>query len=220
MHPDETRRAVLGALNLIYAPLMADDLVMVTQLAEGVALGEDDLVELAEADRRDFFSGCERPVWICPAIEYAGGAANDEFFTRSDWRLRERVVRDVLSESQELWLLWQFCNLLVTFLEKRLPGNAAAVRLRERIGDLSVHLPASRLAERRARRGEQATSLHTYIELAEDMYGELVSQERVAQRDAIEALERLPLPARHFGVGSVVAAPPGGASGEPPPGSV
>ncbi|OXM68538.1 hypothetical protein [Amycolatopsis vastitatis] len=200
MNSDETRVAVLGALNLIYSPLMADDLAMVAQVAEGVELGEDDLVELAEADRRDFFSGSERPVWICPAIEYAGGAANDEFFTRSDWAVRERVVRDVLSESQEIWLLWRFGSLMETFIEKRLPKNAAVVRLQERIDDLSIHLPESRLAERRSERGEQTNSLATCYELAEDMYGELVSQERVAQRDAIEVLERLPLPTRYFGV--------------------
>jgi hypothetical protein len=200
MNSDEPRVAVLSALNLIYSPLMADDLAMVARVAEGVEFSEDDLVELAEADRRDFFSRSERPVWICPAVEYAGGAPNDEFFTRSDWSLRERVVRDVLSESQEIWLLWQFCNLMMTFIEKRLPNNAAVVRLQERIDDLSIHLPESRLAKRRAERGEETNSSVTYCELAEDMYGELVSQERVAQRDAIEALERLPLPARYFGV--------------------
>jgi hypothetical protein len=196
MNSDEPRVAVLRTLNLIYSPLMADDLAMVAQVAEGVELSEDDLVELARADRRDFFSGSERPVWICPAVDYAGGAPNDEFFTRSDWSLRERVVRDVLSESQEIWLLWQFCNLMVTFIEKRLPNNAAVVRLQERIDDLSIHLPESRLAKRRAERGEESNTLATYYELAENMYGELVPQERVAQHDAIEALEQIPLSAR------------------------
>lgn len=199
MIPDEARVAVLGALNLIYAPLPADDLAMVTQLAGGVELGEDVLVEVAEADRRDFSSEGERPVWICPAIEYADGEANDEFFTRSDWSLRERVVCDVLSEGQELWLLWRFCILLTTVIERRLPSNAAVARLRERIGDLSIHLPKSRLAEWRAERGERTDSLGSYCELAEDLYGERVRYERDVQRDAIAALERLSLPERYFG---------------------
>jgi len=197
---EEARAAVLGALNLIYAPLLADDLAMVTQLAEGIELGEDILVELAEADRRDFSSEGERPVWICPAIEYADGEANDEFFTRSDWPMQARVVRDVLSEGQELWLLWRFCSLLITVIERRLPSNAAVVRLRERIGDLSIHLPKSRLAERRAERGEPTDSLASYCELAEDLYGERVRYERDVERDPVAALERLSWPEQYFGV--------------------
>ena len=200
MISDEARVAVLGALNLIYAPLLADDLAMVTQLAEGVELGEDVLVELAEADRRDFFSEGERPVWICPAIEYADGKENDEFFTRSDWSMRERVVRDVLSEGQELWLLWRFCSLLITVIERRSVSNAAVARLKQRIGDLSIHLPKSRLAERRAERGDRADSLASYCELAEDLYGERIRYERDAQRDAVTALERVSLAEQYFGV--------------------
>ena len=195
------RAAVLGALNLLYAPMAADDLVMVTQLSEGFEVDEETLVELAEADRADFFAGVERPARICPAIEYADGKANDEFFTRSDWVMGARIVRDVLSESQELWLLWRFCDLAMSAVECGSTNSAAFARLGERIDGLTIHLPASRLAERRAEHGGPVDDLVVYRELAENLYGELVSQERVAQRHVVEAWERLAPAEKYFGVG-------------------
>jgi hypothetical protein len=47
-------------------------------------------------------------VWICPVLEHPDGKPADEFFTRSDWPLRARIVWGVLSEAQELSLLRGF----------------------------------------------------------------------------------------------------------------
>lgn len=196
MNPDGARAAVLSALNRLYLPIAADDLALVTRLVEGVEVGEADLDALAQADRASFRSGDESPVWICPALEYPAGKANDEFFTRSDWPLRARIVRGVLSESQELFLLRHFCDLAISAAA----DEPLVALLRERIEDLTIHLSESQIAERRAEHRESVDDLEIYRELAEDLHGELIRQERVAQRDAIEALEQLTLPARYFGV--------------------
>ena len=191
------RKTVLDALNRFYAPMLADDLVMVLALTTGVEHDEEALMALAAADRAEFSAGEERPVWICPALEYDGGEANDEFLTRSDWPMRARVVREVLSESDELWLLKQFVSLKWS---GKYPPSRHLDRLHERIGDLSVHLPPERLAEKKADRGGRYDHLEIWWEIAEDRHGELVGQERIAQAGAIGALERLPLPDRLFGV--------------------
>ena len=190
------RDAVLGALDLVYQPVAADDLALVVELTEGLEVSEAALAELAAADRAAFFAGADRPVWICPALEYADGRAADEFLTRSDQPMAARVVRDVLSESQELWLLKQFCGLAQSILKRRVKVPS---RLGERIVDLSIHLPADRLAERRAD-GDRLDDLGVYRELAEDRFGELVTEERIAQAHVIDALERLAPPERYFGV--------------------
>jgi hypothetical protein len=191
------RDAVLGALNLVYQPVAADDLALVVALTEGLEVSEASLTELAAADRAAFLAGADRPVWICPALEYADGRPADEFLTRSDQPMAARVVRDVLSESQELWLLKQFCDLALSFVERRVEVPR---RLGERIDDLSIHLPADRLAEKRADR-DRPDDLGVYCELAEDRFGELVREERVAQGHVIGALERLAPFERYFGVG-------------------
>ncbi|MCR6487217.1 hypothetical protein M8542_30750 [Amycolatopsis sp. OK19-0408] len=191
--------AVHRALNGLYLPTAADDLAMVMALDANIVVEEAALAELATADHAGFSAGIERPSWICPALEYENGEPNAEFLTRSDWPMRARVVREVLSESQELWLLRQFCGLALSLAERRNDLPVAHIdRLHERIGDLSVHLPADRLAEKWAER-EVPDGLSVYLELAEDRHGELVREERVAQEHAIAALEALPLPARYFG---------------------
>lgn len=196
MNPDETRAAVLSALNQLYLPIEADDLSLVSRLTKGVEVDEADLVDLAEADRASFRAGDERPVWICPALEYPDGKANEEFFTRSDWPMQARVVRGIRSKAQELFLLRHFCDLAMS-ADADEPWVAL---LRERIDDLTVHFSESRLAERRAERGGSVDDLEFYREFAEDLHGELVREERVTRREAIEALEQLPLPTRYFGL--------------------
>ncbi|MEU5264131.1 hypothetical protein [Amycolatopsis sp. NPDC021455] len=198
MDPEETRKPVLDALNRFYAPMPADDLVMVLALATGVEHDEEALTALAAADRAEFSAGAERPVWICPALEYSGGEASDEFLTRSDWPMRARVVRGVLSESQELWLLKQFVSLKWS---GEYPPSRHLDRLHERIVDLSIHVPRERLAEKKADRGGRYDLLELWWEIAEDRHGELVRQERIAQAGVIGELERLPLPERFFGAG-------------------
>jgi hypothetical protein len=190
------RDAVLGALHVVYQPVAADDLALVVELTEGLEVTEASLAELAAADRAAFLAGAGRPVWICPALEYAGGRAADEFLTRSVLPMAARVVRDVLSESQELWLLNHFCGLAQSIVERRAKVPS---RLGERIVDLSIHLPSDRLAEKRADR-DRPDDLGVYRELAEDRFGELVGPDQDAQAHVIEALERLALPERYFGV--------------------
>ncbi|WIX88228.1 hypothetical protein [Amycolatopsis sp. DG1A-15b] len=197
MNPDEIRAAVLYALNRLYLPIAADDLSLVTRLVKGVDVAEADLDDLAEADRAGFRAGDERPVWICPALEYPDGKANEGFFTRSDWPIQARIVRGgVPSKSKDLFLLRHLCDLAMSADT----GEALRESLRERIDDLTIHFTESRLAERRAEHSKSVDDLEFYREFAEDLYGEVVRQEREAQRDAIEALERLPLPVRYFGV--------------------
>ena len=169
---------------------------MVLALPTGVEYDEEALTALAAADRAEFSAGAERPVWICPALEYDGGEANDEFLTRPDWPMRARVVREVLSESDELWLLKQFISLKWS---AKYPPSRHLDRLHERIGDLSIHVPPERLAEKKADRGGRYDLLELWWEIAEDRFGELVRHERIAQAGAIGKLERLPLPARLFG---------------------
>jgi hypothetical protein len=199
MSPSDVREAVLRALQSIYQPTAIDDLVMVLALQAGLVLTEEAVAELAAADRADFAAGVERPSWICPSLEYENGEAANEFLTRSDWPMGARVVRDVLSETQELWLLRQLSALAVSLAERReVHPPAQMLRLRERIGDLAIHLPPDRLAEKLADRSDV---MWVHYELAEDCYGELERQERVAQQHVIAGLEQLALPERFFGVG-------------------
>ncbi|MEU8635689.1 hypothetical protein AB0C38_26285 [Amycolatopsis sp. NPDC048633] len=127
-------------------------------------------------------------------MEYRDGEANDEFLTRSDWPMRARVVREVLSESQELWMLKRFLSMRF----EKSPPSPHLDRLHERIHDLSVHLPPERIAEKRADR-EQPGEPEIRWEIAEDRHGALVGQERIAQVGAIGVLEALSLPERYFG---------------------
>lgn len=194
MDSGDLRETVLSGLNRVYGPMMADDLRMILALEHGVDVEEKTLTALAAADRADFAAGVERPVWICPALEYRDGEASDEFLTRSDWPMPARVVREVLSESQELWLLKQFLSMGFTTR----PPSPHLDRLRERIQDLSVHLPPERIAEKKADR-DHPDDLEIWWELAEDRHGELRRHERIAEVGAIGALEALPLPERYFG---------------------
>jgi hypothetical protein len=198
MDSDELRKIALYGLNRFYAPMMADDLAMVLSLDEGLDIGEETLTALAAADRADFASGVERPVWICPALEYRDGEASGEFLTRSDWPMPARVVRELLSESQELWLLKQFLSMRF----KTRPPSPHLDRLRERIQDLSVHLPPERIAEKKADRDQPADhpdDLEIWWEIAEDRHAELRRHEQIAEVGVIGALEALPLPERYFG---------------------
>ncbi|WAL70022.1 hypothetical protein ORV05_08545 [Amycolatopsis cynarae] len=114
--------------------------------------------------------------------------------------MRARIVREVLSESQELSLLQRFCDLAISLAERRGERPSASLdRLHERIDDLSIHLPSDRLAEKKAER-ERPDDLGVYRELAEDRHGELVREERIAQAHVIAALDRLTPPERYFGV--------------------
>ncbi|MFJ1760468.1 hypothetical protein ACIOD2_09140 [Amycolatopsis sp. NPDC088138] len=186
------RDAVLRALHAAWSPVAADDLAMVVSLVGGPAAGEATLAELAAEDRAAYFAGEERPVWICPALEYPNGEPNDEFFTRSDWPSRGRTVREVLSETQELWLLRVFCGFAMG-------ADPIPPRLAERIDDLTIHLPAGRLAEHAAGRGETVPSFEAHREVAADRFGVLVGQERVAHQHVYEALDALPEAERLFG---------------------
>ncbi|WAL67699.1 hypothetical protein ORV05_07950 [Amycolatopsis cynarae] len=200
MNPEDLRGAALGALHGLYLPTATDDLAMIMALGASLVVAPEALAELASADHADFLAGVERPSWICPALEYEGGRPNDEFLTRSDWPMRARVVREVLSESQELLLLKRFCDLAISLAERRETRPSASLdRLHERIDDLSIHLPSDRLAEKKAER-EPPDDLSVHRELAEDRHGELVREERIAQAQVIAALDRLTPPERYFGV--------------------
>ncbi|MFB9689378.1 hypothetical protein [Amycolatopsis plumensis] len=195
MDSGELRGAVLDALQGFWAPMLLDDLAMVLALEHGVDVDEETLSALAAADHADFAAGVERPVWLCPALEYRDGEANDEFLTRSDWPVTARVVREVLSESQELWLLKQFLSI-----DCRTPSPHLD-RLNERIHDLSVHLPPERIAEKKADPDwdEETDDLELWWMLAEDLHGELRRHEKIAEAGAIGALEALPRSERYFG---------------------
>jgi hypothetical protein len=199
MDPDGLRNTVLAALQGFWAPMLLDDLAMVLALEHGVDVGEQTLSALAAADRADFAAGAERPVWLCPALEYRTGEANDEFLTRSDWPVTARVVREVLSESQELWLLKQFLSI-----GGRTPSPHLD-RLNERIQDLSIHLPPERIAEKKADPDadpglvDESDDLDIRWMVAEDLHTELRRHEDIAEAGAIAALEALPRPERYFG---------------------
>jgi hypothetical protein len=186
------RHAVLRALHRVCAPMAADDLAMVVSLTGGPSVSEATLAELAGEDRAAYFAGESRPLWICPALEYPHGEPNDEFFTRSDWPIRNRTVRDVLSETQELWLLRRFCD----FAMREAP---VPTRLAERIDDLTIHLPAARVAEHVAERGETVAGREVYREVAEDRHGVLVGPDRGPHHHVHEALDALPEAERLFG---------------------
>ncbi|MDT7796594.1 MAG: hypothetical protein QOI78_27 [Actinomycetota bacterium] len=104
--------------------MAVDDLAMVVSLTGGPSVSEATLAEPAAEDRAAYFAGEERPLWICPALESSNGEPNDEFFTRSDWPSRNRTVREVLSETQELWLPRRFCDFAMG--EAQVPPRLAA----------------------------------------------------------------------------------------------
>ncbi|MEV6827406.1 hypothetical protein [Amycolatopsis sp. NPDC051102] len=197
MDSGDLRDTVLAALQRFWAPMLFDDLAMVLALEHDVDVDEETLAALAAADRADFAAGVERPVWLCPALEYRNGEANDEFLTRSDWPVTARVVREVLSESQELWLLKQFL-----VIPDRTDPSPQLDRLHERIQDLSIHLPPERIAEKKADPDwdeQRIDELELWWMLAEDLHGELRRHERIAEAGAIGALEALPRLERYFG---------------------
>jgi hypothetical protein len=196
---DDARSAVLRVLHRLFMPVAADDLATCAHASVGLDLDEESLTALIAEDRAAYFAGAERAAWICPALEYPDGSENDEFVTRSDWQVRARIVDGALSEAQELLLLRRLCDIAASAVEKGAAGGDSYGRLRERIDDLTVHLPEAQLADMRRRRTIPTDDLILYRELAEDLYGERVTAERAAQRDAVEALEQLSPAEKYFG---------------------
>jgi hypothetical protein len=199
MISEETRSTVLGLLNRLYVPVTSDDLALCLRLVSGVELSTELLEELAAKDHDEFDASLDRAVWICPALEFPSGAANPEFFTRSDWPTRTRVVHDVLSVGQELMLLRQFCDIAMSAVERGVEGAAGLELLLERIDDLAIHLPGQKVEEMRTRRELQDDNLTLYRELAEDLYGDTIKSERQPQRGMVSATEKLALAEKYFG---------------------
>ena len=200
MPSDETRRGVLSVLDELYLPVEFDDVALCARIHSGLDTDPRAVAELAAADRADFLSGIERAVWMCPALEYSDGHANDEFVTRSDWPLRARLVDGMLSEPQELMLLRQLCDIALVATERGIRNEEDYDRLRERIEDLTIQLPTARLREMRARRTIPMDDISIYRELAEDLYSERAKEEMIVRQHAVAALEQLDTAERYFGV--------------------
>jgi hypothetical protein len=199
MPSDETRRGVLSVLDQLYLPAELDDVALCARVDSGLEVDAGALAELAAADREEFLSGIERAVWICPALEYSDGQPNDEFITRSDWPLRARLVEGILSETQELMLLRQLCDIAIVAAERGIRSAEDYARLIARIEDLTIQLPTARLREMRARRTIPMDDISLYRELAEDLYSERVKEERAVKQHAVAALEHLSIAEKYFG---------------------
>lgn len=195
--PGETRDIALRLLKRIYTPISAGDLAICAR-ATGQALDEAAVEDLLTRDHEDYGNGTDRPVWLCPAIDYPDGLPNVEFLTRSDWPLRTRIVQGVLSEVQELMLLRQFCDIALIAVHSDSESPAGA-QLIERIDDLTIHLPSSKLEEMRGRRTVDTSDLVLFRELAEDLYGEKIAEIREEQRDFVNMLEMRPVDEKYFG---------------------
>lgn len=165
---ESKRNLVAGLLGRIYVPLTPDDILVCLRAMGEASVDEAYLDDLLQRERSDYLSGLSRSAWICPALEPDSGHACDEFITRSDWVMRSRLVFDVLSDSQEIYLLRGFCDLAISIQEQN-DKSSDQESLLERIEDLAVHLSVRDIGEK-VREGGNAYLLHAYRELAEDAY--------------------------------------------------
>ena len=198
MDPQEARSIVLDLLDELYLPTTPSDLSLCAEAARGVRIPEDVISDLARRDREEFAGGTPRDVWICPALSYPDGSADDDYLTRSDWRARNRLVEGALSEAQELWLLRVLCDMTSTVEERETSGETRH-RFMDRIDDLTIHFSRSVVEQRRSRAGIQQSDVRYYREIAEDLGGPLRRVEIDKQHEVAEAIEGLPPAERYFG---------------------
>lgn len=198
MYQPQIRSTVLDILSQLYVPVAPDDVSLCAEAGAGMPISGETIAGLAGQDFHEFSRGADRDAWICPALEYPDGSANHDYLTRSDWPTRTRIVEDVLSEAQELALLRNLCDIALIAMERGKEGPALR-RLISRIGDLTIHIPASTLEERRSRRTVPTSDIELYREIAEDLYGPMVRAQRKKQDGVASSIDRLPLPERYFG---------------------
>jgi hypothetical protein len=198
VYPQQIRTTALDILSQLYVPVAPDDVSLCAEVGAGMRLSEETVAGLARQDFQEFSSGTDRDIWICPALEYPNGSANHDYLTRSDWPIRTRIVESVLSEAQELMLLRNLCDIALIAVERGEEGPALR-RLASRIDDLTIHIPASAIEERRSRRTVPTGDMELYREIAEDLYGPMVRAQRKKQDGVASSIDGLPLSERYFG---------------------
>jgi hypothetical protein len=195
------RTVLLAALQEFYCPVQPDDIraYIAAFAPEALTLPGPGQVLASEASA--WRSGRLGPIWVCPAFVNGDAVANQEYLTRSDWSIENRLLIQNKSRARHVWLIRVFCDQYLV-AEERGSRDLAPIFSRIRYhGELAASdLPGGVFPDLSWEvGGVDGDLIEELREIAEDSHAALAASERPERRRLAQELERFDGYRRLFG---------------------